>query len=173
MTTMSKIIKENNKQFAQTFIRFFSQFTELQSLCEKIRNYQLQTTCERPFIEESVFNETIKRIEKENIVYPTTDSFISALIMDQLIDKDSLIWSISYASGTIAHFLFRHRSEYSNLTNDFYGWHLVDSKGLTVAHIAASKGALPDDFDKWEIKDVYGTTVGTVQSLCQLMNERN
>ena len=49
-----------------------------------------------------------------------------------------------------------------HLPPDFDQWGLADDSGWTVAHEAASEGHLPPDFDRWEIADDTGWTVADV-----------
>ena len=49
------------------------------------------------------------------------------------------------------------------LPEGFSDWHLTrDEGGWTVAHVAAERGPMPPDFDRWELSDTYGWTVAHV-----------
>ncbi len=47
-----------------------------------------------------------------------------------------------------------------DLPPDFDRWTLADDDGVTVAHVAANSGNLPSDFDRWDLADNHGWTVG-------------
>lgn len=53
---------------------------------------------------------------------------------------------------------------YGQLPADFDQWELLDSNGNTVAHNLAKSwdGQFPDDFEKWDLLDGQGKTVGEV-----------
>jgi cytochrome c1 len=51
------------------------------------------------------------------------------------------------------------------LPEDFDQWHLVDHRGLTVAHIVATYRCLPRFFKQWDMVDADGWSVAHVAAL--------
>ena len=57
----------------------------------------------------------------------------------------------------------RIAAERGDLPADFNRWDLLDeTSGWTVAHLAAANGTLPKDFTDWELRDNINTTVAHV-----------
>lgn len=95
-------------------------------------------------------------------------SLINTLAEVDLIPHDSFLWDMKLDGKYIVHAVLRHLAQqnpsYCYFDNSFYGWKLENENGQTLAHVAAVHGLLPDDFNQWDMKDKYGTTVGMVHS---------
>ena len=60
--------------------------------------------------------------------------------------------------------LFEQARE-GNLPQNFDRWDLKDEWGISVAHVAAKHGHLPPDFDQWGLKDGFGLSVAQESGL--------
>jgi hypothetical protein len=72
------------------------------------------------------------------------------------LPKDYIDWILIDEKGNSAAHV---AASLGLLSLEFDLWHLRDHLGMTVAHVAAQAGRLPKDFNKWELKDDRGSTV--------------
>lgn len=117
----------------------------------------------------TLWNSIPKEATLSDVIY-----LFNELATLDFIPHDSFVWREKIKEKYVVHRVLKYfvnqRVEFY-FDNSFYGWNLENETGQTLAHVAAVHGLLPKDFNQWDMKDKYGTTVGMIHSFFLLAGD--